>query len=195
MNAAPHVSDAEQSNTSVIFDRRAIFKVFRRVSSGISPDIELNRVLGRPVTARSTVAGDLRDGRADAGSSAAGEQACPLGMVTEFASNAAEGWAMAPPASAICSPRATCMPTKSAETSPASLTGSVRRLRRCTPPWPIAWERPGAIPGGHRAGAAVVDRGGGSGAGGYAATIEERIQKLAGETITVQRIHGDLHLG
>lgn len=84
---------AEQSNTSIVYGEDAILKVFRRVSAGANPDIEVHEALTRAGSEHVAALLGWLSGRwwSPQGEPRAGD----LGMLQVFLRTATDGWDLA----------------------------------------------------------------------------------------------------
>jgi maltokinase len=190
VRAPARVLDTEQSNTSVVYDSAALLKLFRRVIPGINPDVELNRVLARAGCANVARLLGAVETTDDSGEPVA------LAMVTEYAQNSAEGWAMAtasvrnllneldlPPdeaggdfaaesfrlGEAVAAVHRTLAKELGTTAAPAPVAAMVARLDSATAQVPEL--------------------------AGQVEAIRAVYAEAEAEPVTLQRIHGDLHLG
>jgi maltokinase len=121
---APRVSTAEQSNTSVVYGDAYILKLFRRVSPGTNPDLELSRALaragsrrvaepvawfesldravgggGRPAPGSGSGSGSGSEAGSRSGSGSGSGSGSPepttLGVLQRFLPGSTDGWALA----------------------------------------------------------------------------------------------------
>ncbi|MDQ3964215.1 MAG: phosphotransferase [Actinomycetota bacterium] len=88
-HASVRVVEAEQSNTSVVFDEQVIMKFFRRLDRGPNPDLELNRLLTNEgfdhipaQVGEVTYEGEIEDEQV----------AVDLGIAQQLISDGTEGW-------------------------------------------------------------------------------------------------------
>jgi maltokinase len=82
------VMGVEQSNTSVSWGEKTILKLFRQISPGLNPDLELHRALRSVDSTEVAALQGAIEGALDG-------EPITLAMVQDFAANSADGWQMA----------------------------------------------------------------------------------------------------
>lgn len=182
------VLGAEQSNTSVILGDDHLLKLFRRVTVGINPDVELHRALGvaeskNVATLRGWIEADI-DGTETT-----------LGMAQDFVAGSSEGWTTAQ--------ASVTEVLSTGDVSAADFTDEARELGRAVAAVHAdlagvlgtslspAEGTTGDIAARVETAVAVVDE-----LGQHVPRIQALIAEAAGAgSIDTQRIHGDLHLG
>ncbi|MFC4030816.1 maltokinase [Streptomyces polygonati] len=197
----PRLSTAEQSNTSVVYGDAYILKLFRRVSPGTNPDLELSLALARAGSRRvaEPVAWFEAVDEPSQGSAPAGEPVT-LGVLQRFLPGSSDGWTLATAsvagdgdfrADAAALGRATAeVHAALAEALPAHrldgaaleriASGMARRLEETAAEVPSIRPYAAALRSAYDDLAKLGASGGAGGAAGG---------------VTAQRVHGDLHLG
>jgi maltokinase len=192
----PRVMGAEQSNTSVVYGEDYILKLFRRVQPGLNPDLEITRALaegGSPYVAAPLgwVEGQV------------GGQTTTLALLQQYQHNSTEGWAMATASVRDLFAEADLHADEvggdfAAESERlGEATAEVHSLLREVLPSGTADPDESARTGrqlSERLDAAIEIA---PDLQPYAAALRVAYDELAGLTrpVSVQRIHGDYHLG
>ncbi|HEX3827859.1 MAG TPA: phosphotransferase [Sporichthyaceae bacterium] len=192
------VMPAEASNTSIVYGDRVMLKLFRRLTPGLSPDVELSRALqraGNPYVpaVMGWIDGSWRD-------SDGTQTAAALAIATEFLNSASGAWELA-----LGSLRALLAePGKIPTQSGADFSSESYRLGEAVAA--IHADLADALGTGEESAAAVAATltkrlstaaQAAAALTPYVPGIQERYADLARQTppLRTQRIHGDLHLG
>ena len=184
--AAEHVPSTDQSNTLTVIGDRLLIKAYRKLESGIHPEVELGAALVGTAAPVPTHAGSLHHVAPDGADTT-------IALLQEFVADAASGWEA--PIEAIAAwlragSAALLAPFAAAGTAAAALHGALRDRLGAHP-------APAATGAAWRAAAlAALDEAAALDpeAAAAAPAIRQRLAALdhAGAT-PLQRIHGDLH--
>jgi len=192
----------EQSNSSVAFGEDAYMKVFRKVTPGVNPDIQLHQVLTEVGSENVAALYGWVDTLVPESAPPERQEVLQLAMLQQFFRTATDGWDLA-----LASVRALFGdPEVHASLSGGDFAGEASRLGEALAEvhgqlaehFPTEVRGPDATAALADAMAERLERAVAAvpALGEYAGPLADTFTRVADlDSITVQRVHGDLHLG